>query len=281
MPWPSVFAGAFTHTFNTAEDWGALGTYIEGYGGIFEFCSPTHITAWDPVLQRRVWRVEHDSQVPGGLLATAGDLVFQGLGNGFFSAYDATDGRRLWRFRTGVGIMAPAISYSVDGEQYIAVVAGVGGSHGVHRDRLAGANDGRILAFRLGGKAVNPAPASLPEKPIHVPNIAQSDAEISHGRALYGRHCARCHGLATRGSGVLPDLKRASRGVHESWNAIVLDGILAGGGMAGFADVLDESGAGAIHAYVVSRAIHQPDPLEQLATWLAKYVCIPASWAAD
>ncbi len=177
--------------------------------------------------------------------------------------------------------MAPAVSYSVDGVQTIAVVAGIGGSQGIHLDRLAGANDGRILAFRLGGNAVMPALESQPERPIHVPNIALTDAKIARGRALYGRHCARCHGLATRGSGVLPDLKRASRGVHESWNAIVLGGVLAGGGMASFADVLDESGAGAIHAYVVARAIHQPDTLEQLASWAAKYVCIPASWAAD
>ena len=105
--------------------------------------------------------------------------------------------------------------------------------------------------------------------------------KIARGRSLYARHCARCHGMGTRSTGIIPDLKRSKRGIHQSWNQIVLAGILAGGGMASFADVLDEPGAEDIHAYVVSRALHEPSVLESLARWATQYACIPAEWVAD
>jgi alcohol dehydrogenase (cytochrome c) len=60
----------------------------------------------------------------GGVLATAGGLVFTGEGNGNFNAYDAKTGRKLWSFPCGAGVNAPATSYSVNGKQYIAVAAG-------------------------------------------------------------------------------------------------------------------------------------------------------------
>src|SRR3990172_7073074 len=111
---------------NTAEDIPELARQIEGYEEALRFCSPTHLTAWDPVAERQVWRVELDSLLPAGLLSTAGDLVFQGHGDGRFRAYDARSGELVWEAEVGVGIMAPPISYAVRGEQYVAVVAGIG-----------------------------------------------------------------------------------------------------------------------------------------------------------
>jgi len=69
---------------------------------------------------------QHDTPQPliGGVLATAGGLVFNGEGNGEFAAYDAKDGKKLWSFQCGAGVNAPATSYMVDGKQYIAVAAG-------------------------------------------------------------------------------------------------------------------------------------------------------------
>ncbi len=269
------------HTMNTAEDWGAVSRSLEGYMDAMRFCTPAHITAWDPVAQKQVWRVDHSSQVPGGLLSTAGDLVFQGTGAGVFAAYDATSGRRLWQSETKVGVMAPPISYAIDGEQYIAVLAGIGGSHGLHRDILRFKNDGRILAFKLGGEAPMPPVEAIDDGPGEPPRLALNDEKVDRGRNLYARHCARCHGITTRSAGVIPDLKRSKRGVHESWNEIVLGGILSGGGMASFADVLDARNAEDIHAYVVARALHEPTLLEGLALWASQYVCVPAEWAAD
>jgi glucose dehydrogenase len=60
----------------------------------------------------------------GGALATAGNLVFAGEGNGWFKAYDATNGKVLWKYQCGAGVNAPAVSYTVNGKQYIAVAAG-------------------------------------------------------------------------------------------------------------------------------------------------------------
>ena len=102
--------------FNTGEDWAEVMQTLEGFEDAMRFCSPTHITAWDPVAQRRAWRVEFATQVAGGLLATAGDLVFGGNGTGIFSAYDARDGRKLWESKVGIGIIAAPVTYRVDGD---------------------------------------------------------------------------------------------------------------------------------------------------------------------
>ena len=79
-----------------------------------------HLAAWDPVKQEEVWRVEHDASWNGGLLSTAGNLIFQGRADGTFAAYTADEGKEVWTSPVHVGIIAPPISYMVDGEQYIA-----------------------------------------------------------------------------------------------------------------------------------------------------------------
>lgn len=70
------------------------------------------------------WNVDTEQPLMGGVLATAGGLVFTGEGNGWFRAYDARNGKKLWEFQCGAGVNAPAVSYEIDGKQYIAVAAG-------------------------------------------------------------------------------------------------------------------------------------------------------------
>jgi PQQ-dependent dehydrogenase (methanol/ethanol family) len=70
------------------------------------------------------WKFDTEQPLIGGTLATAGDLVFNGEGNGYFRAFDAKTGKKLWEFQCGAGVNAPAVSYSVKGKQYIAVAAG-------------------------------------------------------------------------------------------------------------------------------------------------------------
>ena len=70
------------------------------------------------------WQVRTEQPMIGGILATAGGLVFTGEGNGFFKAYDSETGGELWRFQAGAGVNAPPSSYTVDGRQYIVVAAG-------------------------------------------------------------------------------------------------------------------------------------------------------------
>ncbi len=81
-------------------------------------------TAIDLNTGKRAWQVKTDQPMIGGALATAGNLVFTGEGNGHFNAYDARTGKTLWTFQGGAGCNAPPVSYSVDGKQYIAVACG-------------------------------------------------------------------------------------------------------------------------------------------------------------
>jgi lanthanide-dependent methanol dehydrogenase len=85
-------------------------------------------TAWDPVHRRKLWEVKEDLPLWSPALATAGGLVFYGTMDGWFKALDQRNGKLLWQFKTGSGIIGQPISYrGPDGRQYIAVVAGVGG----------------------------------------------------------------------------------------------------------------------------------------------------------
>ena len=70
------------------------------------------------------WQVKTEQPMIGGILATAGGLVFAGEGNGLFKAYDAETGSVLWHFQAGAGVNAPPSSYTVDGQQYMVVAAG-------------------------------------------------------------------------------------------------------------------------------------------------------------
>jgi PQQ-dependent dehydrogenase (methanol/ethanol family) len=70
------------------------------------------------------WTVMTAQPLMGGALATAGNLVFVGEGNGDFDAFDATSGKKLWHYNLGAGVNAPPVTYMVDGQQYVAVAAG-------------------------------------------------------------------------------------------------------------------------------------------------------------
>jgi PQQ-dependent dehydrogenase (methanol/ethanol family) len=88
-------------------------------------------TAWDPINRRKVWEIAEDLPVWSPALATGGNLVFYGTMDGWFKAVDAQNGKLLWQFKCGSGIIGQPISYrGPDGRQYVAVVAGVGGWSG-------------------------------------------------------------------------------------------------------------------------------------------------------
>jgi len=215
-----------------------------------------HLAAWDPVTQREVWRVSHDTSWNGGLLSTAGNLIFQGRADGTFAAYRADNGELVWEYPVGIGIIAAPVTYTVDGEQYVAVLAGWGGAFGLAsgapRHKGNELTEGRILAFKLGGAARLP-PANVTWIDIPEPPPMETTPEqVARGEGLYHQYCAVCHapGLTASGAGI-PDLRYANASVHANWDAIVRGGAFVGKGMASFAHALDESDAAAIHAYVV------------------------------
>ena len=83
-----------------------------------------NITAVDYNTGKIAWQVKTPEPMIGGILATAGGLLFTGEGNGAFRAYDSATGSTLWSFQAGAGVNAPPSSYTVEGKQYIVVGAG-------------------------------------------------------------------------------------------------------------------------------------------------------------
>lgn len=215
------------------------------------------LLAWDPAAQREAWHVDLPDPGSGGTLSTAGNLVFQGRADGKLQAYRATDGKLLWEFDTGIGIMAPPMTYQTDGRQYIAVLAGWGGPE-VLGNRATGKGKvapGKLLSFSLGGTATLP-PYQHVVQPVPMPTfqLAASKPEIEKGRVLYATFCARCHGAEVASSGLVPDLRYAAAGIHEKFEEIVRGGALREVGMPSFSEDLTSAQVRLIHAYVLDRA---------------------------
>jgi PQQ-dependent dehydrogenase (methanol/ethanol family) len=210
------------------------------------------VIAWDPVAQKARWTVKHPYLVNGGLLATAGNLLFQGTGEGQFNAYDATDGRRLWSYQAGNGITAAPISYELDGKQYVAVLVGYGGPVAMigtivpYRLRLPG----RLLVFALGGKAKAPpfdipAPQAVDLAEVH----SSGDAEA--GQWAYNDNCMVCHGFSASGR-YTADLRRSEMIKDpEAFRSVVIDGSLSSLGMVSFAKFLSPADAENVRAYLI------------------------------
>ena len=217
-----------------------------------------YLKAWDPVKQSLAWEKRMPNIWNGGALATAGGLVFHGTATGHLLALDDRTGEVLRDLFLGTGIIAPPVSYSIDGEQFVAVMAGWGGpafnTLGGDEALLQYGNAGRVVAFRLGGGEV-PVPAQIaPRGPFPQPPDIQASAEVlEQGRQLYVIHCGGCHGMYGS-TPMLPDLRRLTREKHALFHDIVLGGILEPLGMSSFAGDLDEGEVDAIQAYVVSLA---------------------------
>ncbi len=218
------------------------------------------LIAWDPVLQQQRWRVDFKGPWNGGLLATAGGLVFQGNSAKEFAAYDATQGKKLWSTNAQTGIIAAPITYTVKGEQYVAVMAGWGGvwalAPGVLTE-VAGPvrNISRLLVFKLGGTAQLPPEPPIVRAPLDPPEVSGTAEQIAEGAQHYGRFCGVCHGDAAYGSTLLPDLRRSGL-IRDgaAFASVVHDGILTEHGMVSWANVLDQAQIETIRLYIIKRA---------------------------
>jgi alcohol dehydrogenase (cytochrome c)/quinohemoprotein ethanol dehydrogenase len=218
-----------------------------------------YLIAWDPAKQKEAWRVSYLGPWNGGTLTTAGNLVAQGDAAGNFNVYRADTGEKLWTTSAQSAVMAGPVAYEVNGEQYIAVMAGWGGAfplvYGKESARSGNLrNVSRVLAFKVGGKATLP-PLPPEEKLAANPPASNADsATIAQGDQLFGRYCSVCHGEAAVGGGVVPDLRASSFLANDFWYEIVLNGAMKDAGMAPFKSVLDHQQAEAIRAYVIRRA---------------------------
>ena len=217
--------------------------------------SKGYLKAFDPVAGKVLWAVERATPYNGGVLATAGGVVFQGDGNGQFAAYDTRDGTLLWEHDVYGAAGAP-ITYEIAGEQYLAVQVGGGASA---RSRY---NDGRMLAFKLGAAGSIPEPVT-PEVDIpQLPPLTASEEQIGQGAELYYEHCVWCHGMGPVGM-VNADLRLMTAETHERFAAIVRGGMLLDKGMDSFADVLDAEQAELVHQFVISRAMEARREIEE------------------
>ncbi|HTT20391.1 MAG TPA: PQQ-binding-like beta-propeller repeat protein [Candidatus Sulfotelmatobacter sp.] len=234
------------------------------------------LIAWDPVNQSERWSVEEEIATNGGVLSTAGNLVFQGQGNGEFAAYTADTGKKVWSIDTGSAIESIPVTYSVNGEQYVLLPVGWGSGSRLFAPGWTMATPrskrgpSRLLAFKLAGKIPFPTPPDI-VPPVPKPPAQTADAAtIKEGEKLYKTfYCDGCHSPHLDGSGAwvengaIPDLRYAPPEVHEGWYAIVLGGTHWRNGMPGFLNppkfafptlTMTPQQADAIHAYVIDGA---------------------------
>ena len=223
-----------------------------------------YLQAWDPIAQKAVWRVDHPGPANGGVVATAGNLVFEGTYAGTFNAYRADTGARLWSFEAQAPIIAAPMTYGVGGQQYVAVMtcgggafglaAGIGGLKSGHPHKLC-----RVLAFKSGGTArLPPLPASsLP--PLNPPPLTATPAEVEEGFHLYGRNCGICHGVAGVSGGITPDLRYTPLLASDGFFDVVLGGALKSQGMISFGPILSHEEVASIRAYLIKRAHETQD----------------------
>jgi PQQ-dependent dehydrogenase (methanol/ethanol family) len=216
------------------------------------------LIAWDPVNQREAWRVKYERAGNGGTLSTASNLLFQGSVDGYLNAYDAANGERLWSYPTQNAVMGGPSTFELDGEQYVATLAGIGGvamGGGLGGGSNQRSEFGRVVVFKIGGMAKLPEIGAKTDKKLPVLTNADANGNAAQGERHYDQICSVCHGARARSATSVPDLRfSTSIASRDAFKAIVLDGTLAGKGMVSFASMLKPEDAEAIRAYLVNQS---------------------------
>lgn len=237
--------------YNLAIDFGAPGTYYRDYPNAPR-AFDGYLQAWDPVAMKEVWHSEANQGPTGGALVTATGLVFQGSGSGQeFRAFDAATGEKLWSTQAQTAVLAPPISFELEGQQYIAVSVG-----GAVQGGYYAPNYSRMLVFGLNGTLQLPPITPYVPPQLNPPPTTASAEVVEAGSGHYSQYCAACHGEngQTRGS-IFPNLL-LSQMLHsqEGFDTVVLQGALSERGMASFAEALKPEDTAAIRAFIIARA---------------------------
>jgi quinohemoprotein ethanol dehydrogenase len=213
------------------------------------------LVAWNPITQKQVWRVPKAATVSAGVVATAGNLVFQGDIDSSFSAFDATSGKLVWSFDAKAPVMAPPISYEVEGKQYVTVLTGAGSSLLAVSDKLKAykidyrTQKRRVLTFALDGTMQLPNSPVYEFTPIEDADYHADPAAEGKGAAGYGPVCLNCHGNNGIPAGLAPDLRASPAILSQDAFDSILNGALVEHGMPLF-DRMPEDTKVAIRQYV-------------------------------
>lgn len=200
------------------------------------------LVAWDPVTQKPRWTVKHATGWNGGTMATASGLVFQGTADGWLHGHDGRNGKQLWKFNVGNGVVAPPITYLVDGEQYITLLVGYGAAAPDDPGWRFGKHMPRVVSFKLDGKAKLPAtpPPDFSVNAIDDPSFKIDEAAAARGREVWLRNCSICHTPGGANAN-WPDLRESPMAHdYEMLRQIVQKGALANLGMPQFDELTDQ-----------------------------------------
>nr|WP_315492195.1 PQQ-dependent dehydrogenase, methanol/ethanol family [uncultured Pseudomonas sp.] len=214
------------------------------------------LIAWDPVKQKAAWKQPYVSAGNGGTLATAGNLVFQGTADGRVVAYRADTGQPLWEHRANSGVMAGPVTYTVNGEQYVAFSVGWGRILPLLTGPLTNKGkvraESRVIAFKLGATGELPPPKAAPVLPTTRQVLTATPEQLVQARGMFNGLCAGCHGLNAISGGVVPDLRYLDDNKHAAFPAFV-SGALINKGMPNFSDILQREDMELLRQYLVKR----------------------------
>jgi PQQ-dependent dehydrogenase (methanol/ethanol family) len=219
------------------------------------------LVAIDPVNHKIRWEITQQRPSNGGVLSTAGNLVFQGTASGYFEVRGADSGKLLWSKYLGGSLQGAPSTVMIGAEQYILLPFGnsTSASQGLTLATLDSCEDcrqapSRILAFKLGAPGVLPPNPKL--QPVPKPPLQRfADALSAKGKHLYASSgCDNCHGMnMINGGGKTPDLHRTNEARHSIFAEIVRGGLLNRTGMPRFSYLTDDD-LKALQAYIINNA---------------------------
>ncbi|MCB2047481.1 MAG: PQQ-dependent dehydrogenase, methanol/ethanol family [Novosphingobium sp.] len=217
------------------------------------------LIAWDPVKQQKAWEVTTPNTFNGGVLATAGNLVFQGQNSGEIVALSADTGKQLWSFNAQNGILSAPITYKVDGKQYVTVIASYRSSFANQPNWDYRQQKRRVLTFALGAKGTLPEPEPYTAEIADDPAFVVDPAKAAIGAGIYNQSCNICHGAGMMAGGAAPDLRMSPIPLDAAaFRSVVHDGASMARGMGKFDNLTDEELEGLRH-YIRQRARETKD----------------------
>jgi quinohemoprotein ethanol dehydrogenase len=211
--------------------------------------SQAFVGAFDPITGSYKWRQPLESDYNGGVVATRGNVLFQGEGTGKFSIRDTNNGELLWQFKAPGSFRSTSVmTYQIDGVQYVATL--MNGNRAIDLG-------GTVLVFKLDGDHLLPTPEIAQAEVPVLPDDNYSAAQIREGDNLYHALCASCHGgigVPNEVAIIAPDLRLMGLATHADMKNIVIGGSRAQRGMPDFKEAISEQQLESIRAFVVDQA---------------------------